>query len=154
MKRAWYFLCILWESKPYELQQHSMLNCELKLPLQWGMEWTRLKVIPVVFRFPLVSKLKLWGWSEQSFQGQFICFLILYDEFNPGTMVTTHFQCAMGLKLSQKQHHTWVEFAVSLLLCSDVFSLSLRVPQSSKKTKYQSFQFDTHFGQIRECPQV
>lgn len=63
------------------------------------MEWTRLKVIPLVLRFPLVSKLKLWGWSEQSFQGQFICFLILYDEFNPGTMVTTHFQCAMGLNL-------------------------------------------------------
>ena len=69
------------------------------------MEWTRLKVIPLVLRFPLVSKLKLWGWSEQSFQGQFICFLILYDEFNPGTMVTTHFQCAMGLNLKSNTIH-------------------------------------------------
>ena len=29
----------------------------------------------------------------------------VYDEFNPGTMVTTHFQCAMGLNLKSNTIH-------------------------------------------------
>lgn len=65
-------------------------------------------------------------------------YVILYDDFNPGTMVTTHFQCAMGLNLKSNTIHgsslLFVCFsALTFFLCHSGF------PSPQKKQNIKVF---------------